>query len=723
MASKLESYFHSVLLIVIGFVAGCGGLSPNGNPGPTPNPQPSVTSVTPNSTTVGGSSFTLVVIGTNFVSASTVLWNGSLRTTTFVSSTQLQAQITAADFVTAGTAAVTVSTPAPGGGTSSSASFSINNPPPTISSLAPSSSAAGGAAFALTVNGTNFVSSSTVLWNAGVRTTTFVSSTQLQAQITAADIATGGADMVTVSNPAPGGGTSASSTFTVNNPVPTTASLNPNSAFAGTGAFTLTVTGTNFVSSSSVQWNGAARSTTFVSPTTLRAAISAADISTMGTASVTVFNPLPGGGTSAALTFTIKAPGPSITQLTPSSAIAGGAAFTMTVTGGNFVPASVVQWNGSPRTTTFVSSTSLQAAITTADIAAAGVVNVTISNPPANGGMSAPSTFFTGTTGASNFAVITVNQLAKDIVYDPVHQLFYLSVTGTASTHPNTISILDPATGTIPSAQAAGSNPNVLAISDDSQLLYAGIDGSSTVQRFTLPAVTPDISYPLGSSPSAGPFRALDLQVAPGFPHTTAVSLAVSTSTPAAQGGITIFDDATARPTIAKGFGPGGGGGVLYDSLQWGADATVLLAADNEDTGFDFYTLAVSSSGVALNKDFRSVFNAFGSKIHFDAGTNLIYADEGHVVNPSTGAVVGTFNNSGRMVPDSSLNKAFFLTGIGSPTVTIKSLDLNLFTQIGSISISGVIGNPVRLIRWGQNGLAFNTDGGQIFIIGGNFVR
>src|ERR1700737_4750552 len=148
MASKLESYFHSVLLIVIGFVAGCGGLSPNGNPGPTPNPQPSVTSVTPNSTTVGGSSFTLVVIGTNFVSA--------------------------------GTAPVTVSTPAPGGGTSSSASFSINNPPPTISSLAPSSSAAGGAAFALTVNGTNFVSSSTVLWNAGVRTTTFVSITQLQ---------------------------------------------------------------------------------------------------------------------------------------------------------------------------------------------------------------------------------------------------------------------------------------------------------------------------------------------------------------------------------------------------------------------------------------------------------------------------------------------------------------------------------------------------------------
>jgi hypothetical protein len=75
------------------------------------------------------------------------------------------------------------------------------------------------------------------------------------------------------------------------------------------------------------------------------------------------------------------------------------------------------------------------------------------------------------------------------------------------------------------------------------------------------------------------------------------------------------------------------------------------------------------------------------------------------------------------MVPDSTLNKAFFLTGIGSPTVTIRSFDLMLFTQIDSITVNNVTGNPQRLIRWGQNGLAFNTDGGQIFLIGGNFVH
>jgi hypothetical protein len=72
---------------------------------------------------------------------------------------------------------------------------------------------------------------------------------------------------------------------------------------------------------------------------------------------------------------------------------------------------------------------------------------------------------------------------------------------------------------------------------------------------------------------------------------------------------------------------------------------------------------------------------------------------------------------------DSTLNKAFFLTGLASPTVTITSYDLKLFTKIDSLTISGIIGKPLRLIRWGQNGLAFNTDGGQIVLIAGNFIR
>ena len=89
------------------------------------------------------------------------------------------------------------------------------------------------------------------------------------------------------------------------NPVPVLTSLSPSSATVGGAGFTLTVTGSHFVNGSQIRWNGAARATTFVSSGQLQAVIPASDIGATGTASVTVVNPAPVGGTSNALPFTI----------------------------------------------------------------------------------------------------------------------------------------------------------------------------------------------------------------------------------------------------------------------------------------------------------------------------------------------------------------------------------------------------------------------------------
>ena len=182
-------------------------------------------------------------------------------------------------------------------------------PAPQITSLSPDQAVAGGAGFTLTVNGNGFIDGtgsdrSVVHWNGSPRATTFVSSTQLTATIPASDIATAGTANVTVVNP--GNLTSNTATFTINNPAPTISSISPATAVAGSGGFTLTITGTNFVNSAKVRWNGSDRPTTFVSSTRLEAAIPASDVATAGTANVTVFIPAPGGGESGAVTFTIQ---------------------------------------------------------------------------------------------------------------------------------------------------------------------------------------------------------------------------------------------------------------------------------------------------------------------------------------------------------------------------------------------------------------------------------
>ncbi|MDD1657333.1 MAG: lectin like domain-containing protein [Methanomicrobiales archaeon] len=183
------------------------------------------------------------------------------------------------------------------------------SPAPVLSSISPSTATAGGSAFTLTASGSSFVPGSVIRWNGVDRTTTYVSATQLSAAIPAADIATAGSAAVTVYTPAPGGGTSSPQTFTVTpaaSPLPVLSSISPSTATAGGAAFTLTVTGSSFTSQSKVRWNGADRTTTYVSATQLTTAIPAADIATAGTASVTVYTPAPGGGTSSAREFTIS---------------------------------------------------------------------------------------------------------------------------------------------------------------------------------------------------------------------------------------------------------------------------------------------------------------------------------------------------------------------------------------------------------------------------------
>jgi 6-phosphogluconolactonase (cycloisomerase 2 family) len=186
---------------------------------------------------------------------------------------------------------------------------------PKITSISPNTAVAGGAAFTLTINGTNFVAGSTVNFGGSAPATTFVNSMQLTAAIPAASIASTGTPAVTVTNPAPGGGTSNAMNFIISSgagSVPTLSSMFPSCVPAGEQFVNsinnqLTLSGLNFEASSVVRWNGTDLPTTLYPNSMdeiLIAEISASDIAAAGTATVTVFNPAPGGGTSNSLTFT-----------------------------------------------------------------------------------------------------------------------------------------------------------------------------------------------------------------------------------------------------------------------------------------------------------------------------------------------------------------------------------------------------------------------------------
>jgi hypothetical protein len=209
---------------------------------------------------------------------------------------------------------------------------------------------------------------------------------------------------------------------TINYPAPTLTSISPTSIDANSPQFILQVKGKNFVQQTSVSWTTSTGTVTipqinFVNTGELDAIIPSSLIENPGTADISVTTPTPGGGTSPSPTqplvvFTInpiQSPTPSISSITPTAVYAAtGSGSTITIFGKNFVSESTVVVNSTNRTTTYVNSNQLTAALTSGDLAQPGTLKISVLNPVPGG-------------GASNSVSLAVN-LAVPIIskVDPV---------------------------------------------------------------------------------------------------------------------------------------------------------------------------------------------------------------------------------------------------------------------------------------------------------------
>lgn len=430
-------------------------------------------------------------------------------------------------------------------------------------------------------------------------------------------------------------------------------------------------------------------------------------------------------------------PIPSLSSISPGNASTGSSALTIAAAGSNFISGSQIEWDGQPLSTAYGSSTSLQAQIPAGDFAQIGTHSVTVVNPPPGGGSSSAKTFLVNAISGTRVTVLDIQ--ANDLVWDPQNQRIYASMAGTAMTNPDSVVAIDPTTGKVVASQAIGNGPNLLAISNDSQFLYTGLNTSGAIQRFTLPGLTPDISFLLGSDPTSGPYHAIGLAVAPGMPHTTAVVLGQGTVLP--MYGAAIYDDAKARPATIPSIPQGG---PSIGQIQWGADSSSLCAEGYTDGGGPIFCYSVDSTGVASRNDYAEMGPLAGMHRHFDPVTRYIYADDGTVSDPATGRTLGYYYpnflpvlGENFLLADSSVNRIFvlgqatsqFVQGADVTDYTIDVFDQTHFTEIGSMIIPGVIGKPMHFILYGNAGLAFSTANvltnlpEKVYLIDGNIVN
>jgi len=258
--------------------------------------------------------------------------------------------------------------------------------------------------------------------------------------------------------------------LTVNPGVPTLTDLFPLGVTQGSGATTITLTGTNFYPGSLVTASGTTLSTTLLGPTALQATIPASLLANAASLAITVANPNPGGGTSAAGAFTVYPPGPRITGVTNGASFQSGPIAPgefVSIFGTGLGPDAIVTFQsppgGSPLATSlagvsvvidgiaapliFVSSTQIAAMVPY--LTSGPATQVTVSY---NGSVSqiyhatvaaaAPGLFALGASGSGAGAVFNLNEATGELTLNtetnqaPKGSTIWLYATGAGPTTP-----------------------------------------------------------------------------------------------------------------------------------------------------------------------------------------------------------------------------------------------------------------------------------------------
>ena len=379
-----------------------------------PNPKPRVSDIEPKTFPAGGGAVTITVHGTGFLPTSVVTLNGRALATTFVSSTELRAEIPA-DLLqqllerrTIESAEakpgsfrqvvplnfdIGVSNPGPGGGDSpppsnpQSNQIQPQNAQPVLTSISPTRAEAGPNGVDITLSGNNFNGTSIINFGAGAHSPSTVTATSMTVHIAASEMQPGVVS-VSITNPPPGGGTSGSMSFTITdraNPVPTISSVAPAEVAAGAAGVSVTISGSGFGAFTSVSLQGQSASAS-VAAGSITLSIPASLLTEPRSLSGLVTNAGPGGGT-ASFTVNVLNPAPSISGFSPTTVAAGSASFDLRVTGSRFGPSSTITLEGTPVPTQFVSSSELRTSVPDVFLRRAGLVKVGVSNPSPGGGL------------------------------------------------------------------------------------------------------------------------------------------------------------------------------------------------------------------------------------------------------------------------------------------------------------------------------------------------
>lgn len=298
------------------------------------------------------------------------------------------------------------------------------------------------------------------------------------------------------------------------------------------------------------------------------------------------------------------------------------------------------------------------------------------------------------------------NLMPNHIVWDPGSARLYASIPSAAGSWGNSVAVINPATKAVESTIFAGSEPNALAVSADSQYLYVGLDGAGSIARINLTSHMREAQYSLGNQVRQGPVRAQQIAVMPGAPHTYVAILRFKAAQSPNDAGTAVYDDGVQRPNT-----------TTWNDMMVFSDLPSVLYGYGYQLSGNVQVMTINSNGISVTSTVTRPVIGLPTRLQFSSG--LLYSSTGRAIIPATPALAGTFNVASPrdMVIDAPGGKAYFLADDSTTReAALFQYDLNKFVLSGYQDLSSDMGSGTEVADCGINGFAVLNYPGIMFV-------
>ena len=404
--------------------------------------------------------------------------------------------------------------------------------------------------------------------------------------------------------------------------------------------------------------------------------------------------------TTVALTGSVIASftAPVLTSISEQTQVTGATNATLTLTGSNFFPQSIVRANGKATTSTFGSGSSLRITFDPTTISTIGEIPITVFNPTPGGGESAPLylTLYQSITNAG-----------ATMISVPATGMLYAASNSGSTTTPNTVVAINPATGVVGTPISVGKDPAFLAASSDGAYLFVANRTDFTVQRIVTATNTVDRTFPYAPDvfcPTCSPPAVTGIQGVPGSP--TSFVLAQGTY-------LSLYNDAGLVNELST---------PTYGSLAtyypaFSGNPTHLYSYPFSATDNFFKQFTVDGTGVhVLATTGTASASTNESDFSIKAAGTQIYTSSGNVWDSTTKQLLGTiplsiYNYTSAPSVEISVDPTSTRVYYGGPQtegLLVTAYDTKTLSSQASLNFGNQAGVYITdLMRWGTDGFSF----------------